>query len=159
MKILDEHVKSSSSTTFFNFGLTANFEKSELTLLSFNQWNNRIRFGKTHIAQQVDEGVVGAVGHSEPVAAEPDDVDVGIPAVWYWLTRVLNREGWYLHIYLRNHLVQNIVELERQPGEGEESHHDHQHLNDLKQHYRDKNSGTRSGHHLLLIVHNIDISL
>ena len=42
-----------------------------------------VRLGKTctHIAQQVDEGVVGTVGHGQPVAAEPDDVDVWIPEI------------------------------------------------------------------------------
>ena len=32
----------------------------------------------TYVTEEVDEGVVAGVGHGEPVAAEPDDVDVRI---------------------------------------------------------------------------------
>jgi hypothetical protein len=32
----------------------------------------------TYITEKVYEGVVAAVGHGEPVATEPDDVDVRV---------------------------------------------------------------------------------
>ena len=32
----------------------------------------------THIAKEVDEGIVAAVGHCQPVATGPDDVDVRV---------------------------------------------------------------------------------
>ena len=32
----------------------------------------------TYIAEEVDEGIVAAVGHGQPVAAEPDNVDIRI---------------------------------------------------------------------------------
>ena len=35
----------------------------------------------TYITEEVDEGVVAGVGHGEPVAAEPDDVDVRITEI------------------------------------------------------------------------------
>ena len=62
----------------------------------------------------------------------------------------LQYNGWHLlptycsygHVYLRDHLVQDIVKLEREPGQSKESHHNHQHLDDF-----------------LLVVHHIDVSL
>ena len=44
---------------------------------------------QTHIAEQVYEGIIGAVGHRQPVTAKPDDVDVRIPAV-QWLASSTN---------------------------------------------------------------------
>jgi hypothetical protein len=34
----------------------------------------------TYVVNAVNEGVVAAVAHCQPVAAEPDDVDVAVPA-------------------------------------------------------------------------------
>ena len=33
---------------------------------------------KTYVEKKIDEGIVAAVGHGQPVHAEPDDVDVRI---------------------------------------------------------------------------------
>ena len=35
-------------------------------------------FSFAYVAEEVDEGVVAGVGHGQPVAAEPDHVDVRI---------------------------------------------------------------------------------
>jgi len=40
-------------------------------------------FHDAYIEQEIDEGVVAAVGHRQPVHAEPDDVDVRIAANVY----------------------------------------------------------------------------
>ena len=35
----------------------------------------------THVTEEVDEWVVAAVGHGQPVAAEPDNVDVRVAEI------------------------------------------------------------------------------
>jgi hypothetical protein len=34
----------------------------------------------TYIVNAVDEGIVAAVAHGQPITTEPDDVDVAVPA-------------------------------------------------------------------------------
>ena len=35
----------------------------------------------THVEKSVDEGVVAGVAHGQPVGAEPDHVDIVVPAI------------------------------------------------------------------------------
>lgn len=67
----------------------------------------------TYVVNAIDEGIVAAVAHREPVAAEPDYVDIAI--------RVDVHPG---------HL-EDVVRLQGQPADAEQDHDNHQHLDDL----------------------------
>ena len=43
---------------------------------SIARTEKKLVFVCTHIAEKVDEWVVAAVGHGQPVTTEPDNVDV-----------------------------------------------------------------------------------
>ena len=100
---------------------------------------------RSYIAEEVYEGVVAAVGHGEHVAAEPDHVDVLVTASRepcqchcgvgeHQSTMMLASCGsnyCVLLINFREYLVEDIVQLERQPGQREQRHHHHQHLDHL----------------------------
>ena len=102
----------------------------------------------SYITEEVYEGVVAAVGHGEHVAAEPDHVDVLVTASReqcqchcgggeHQSTMMLASCGsnyCVLLINFREYLVEDIVQLERQPGQREQRHHHHQHLDHLGSH-------------------------
>lgn len=52
----------------------------------------------TYVEEEVDEWVVAAVGHGEPVHAEPDNVDVWVPTKDIY--SVLLSNNIFIYIYL-----------------------------------------------------------
>lgn len=71
-------------------------------------------FRSTYVVDAINKGIVAAIAHGQPVAAEPDDADEMVV------------------VDFRNRHIQNIIELQRQPAQAEDNDHDNQHFYDLR---------------------------
>lgn len=66
------------------------------------------------IVDAVDEGIVATVAHGQPIAAEPDDVDVAV--------LVDGGEG----------DLKDLVQLQRKPADAEQQHDYDEHFDHLR---------------------------
>lgn len=69
--------------------------------------------GPTYVVDAINKGIVTAIAHGQPVAAEPDDANEMVV------------------VDFRYRYIENIIELQRQPAKAKDNDHDDQHFNDL----------------------------
>ena len=59
---------------------TLHMQWANMICLHYNYQLNVKWDSRTYVEEEVDEGVVATIGHGQPVHAEPDYVDVWVPA-------------------------------------------------------------------------------
>ena len=92
---------------------------------------------RSHAVDGVDEGVVAAVAHGEPVRGEEHEVDVAKSAASKRNTSrpILNRGASFLAhtpVEIRKDVGDGVVEVPGEPADAKEDDHHEEHLDRLK---------------------------
>jgi len=87
----------------------------------------------TYVINSVDKWITDTIAHSQPVAAEPNYINISVPVKESRVCHKCRQISFHAAILVnRENVLEQVVGLQWQPAKGEKGHYHHQHFYNLQ---------------------------